>query len=163
MQLWCPAIWRDPRSPAKVLLSVEYEKSESVDWLLTFEQMDEQTTQAVAEHAWGRYSSTGSGGTAWVENWDRITWPGHALHQQLCILRDVSQSIFLLFALIMCYSPSCRTPGMRSEGSIVSMVQSIHNTSRDSFNGNFNKGGFCNMNRHSLRIGMEAHSIQFTE
>lgn len=85
------------------------------------------------------------------------------LHQQLCILQDVSQSIFLLFALIICYGPFCRRTRMGSKESIVSMVQSVHNTSRDSFNGNFNKGGFCDMKRHSLRIEMEVHSIQFTE
>lgn len=50
---------------------------------------------------------------------------------------------------------------MGSKESIVSIGQSIHNTSRDLFKGNFNKGGFCVMNRHSVRTGIEhtAHSL----
>lgn len=31
IHLSCPAIWREPRSPAEVLLSVEHEEGESVD------------------------------------------------------------------------------------------------------------------------------------
>lgn len=121
--------------------------------------------QTVAEQTWGRYSSTGSGGTAWAENWDHITWPGHTVHQQLWILQDVSQSIFLLFVLIVCHSPFCRRTRMGSKESIVSTVQSIRNTSRDSFIGNFYKGVFCNKNRHSLRIGRVSHShtVHWTE
>lgn len=140
---------------------VEHEEGESVDWLLTFEEMDEQNNPRQWQSR--TESRTASQGMQGLNEWRAgTTSPDQGIP---CISNSASsryvfQSIFLLFALIMCYSPFHRRTKMGSKESTVSIVQSIHDTSRDSFKGNFNKGGFCVMNRHSLRTGIEAHAIQ---
>lgn len=57
------------------------------------------------------------------------------LHLPRCLLEH------LLFVLVMCYSPFCRKT-RRGRESIVSVVQSIHNSSRDLLNSSFSKSGF---------------------
>lgn len=59
-----------------------------------------------------------------------------------CVPPGCPGSSFLLFALITPYNPFCGRTGLEST---VCMVESIHNASRHSLNGSFNKGvgRFC--------------------
>lgn len=114
--------------------------------------MDEQNNprqwQSTAE------SCTASEGVQGLNEWGAGTMSPEQ-GSSSASFRYIFQSIFLLLALIMCYSPFHRRTKMESKESIVSIVQSIHNTSRDSFKGNFNKDVFCVVNRYSLRTGIK--------
>lgn len=153
------SIWREPRSQQKYycLWSMRKVKVLIDSWLLNKWTKNPRQWQSTLG------AGTAALGVEGLHEWRTgTTSPDQGI---LCISNSASSRMSprdLLFALIMCYSPFCRRTKMGSKENIVSIVHSIHNTARDSFNGNFIKGGFLRYEQ-SLRIGMEAHSIQFTE
>lgn len=121
------------RNSRQSCIIVEREKGESVDQLLIFEQMDKLNTprqwQSMTE------SCTASQGVQELNEWRAGTMPpdqGIPCISNSASSRNVIQSIFIPLPLIMCYSPFHWRTRMGSKKSIVSISQSIHNTSRDS-------------------------------
>lgn len=121
------------RNSSQSCFIVEHEEGESVDWLLTFEQMDKQNNprqgQSMTESCTASQGvqelSEGRAGTLLPDQ-------GIPCISNSASSRNVIQSIFLLLALVVCNSPFHRRARMGSKESIVSISQSIHNPSRDS-------------------------------
>lgn len=139
IQLSCPAVWREPRTPAQTQLAAEWKENRSVACLLTFEWTEKQTTLGTCRACMWQVQQQ------WVYRGCKSGEPGPHPDISVCsvsaaphlLLQHCPGSSFLCFAL-KCYRSFYGWTGWEST---LCMVQSICNTSGGSFNGTVNKSG----------------------